>query len=70
MKDNLHTHYGYLFEEALLQEIQKIGIYKEITEDTMLMDIGQQIKAMPLLLKGAVKVLREDDNGDELILYS
>jgi CRP/FNR family transcriptional regulator, anaerobic regulatory protein len=24
---------------------------------------------MPLLLKGAIKILREDANGDELVLY-
>ena len=33
------------------------------------MDIGEPITAMPLLIKGAIKILREDDDGDELILY-
>ena len=33
------------------------------------MAIGQYIKTMPLLLEGVIKVLREDDDGDELLLY-
>ncbi|WP_299885982.1 Crp/Fnr family transcriptional regulator [uncultured Lacinutrix sp.] len=69
MEKDLQEHYGYLFEKELLQEILNVGSYIEILEDVMLMDIGQQIKAMPLLLNGAIKVLREDKNGDELILY-
>lgn len=69
MLENLKAQYGYLFEEELLQEIEKIGNYKEVPEDFMLIDIGQEIKAMPLLLSGAIKILREDEQGDELILY-
>ena len=35
----------------------------------MLIDIGEQIQLMPLLLQGAIKVMREDKEGDELLLY-
>ena len=69
MKDNLQKYYGYLFEDELINEISSLGIFKKVPEGYMLMDIGQQIKSMPLLLSGAIKVLREDENGDELILY-
>jgi CRP/FNR family transcriptional regulator len=69
MLENLREQYGYLFEDELLQEIEKVGSYKEVPEDFMLIDIGQKIKAMPLLLSGAIKILREDEKGDELILY-
>ena len=69
MKDKLETHYGYIFEDSLLEEIASIGIQKNIRQGTMIMDIGEPISSMPLLLKGAIKVLREDDQGDELLLY-
>jgi CRP/FNR family transcriptional regulator len=69
MKNTLEDNYGYLFEEELLQEINKVGIFKEISEGTKLIEIGDYIKSMPLLVSGAVKILREDENGDELILY-
>ena len=35
----------------------------------MLIEIGDYIKFMPLLISGAIKILREDDKGDELALY-
>lgn len=69
MIQELKEHYGYLFEDELLHEISQVGTYKEIPEGTTLMNIGQYIKAMPLLVSGAVKILREDDDGDELLLY-
>ena len=33
------------------------------------MEIGQYMTAMPLLISGAIKILREDSDGDELLLY-
>jgi len=69
MKEILEQAYGYIFEEALLQEIEKVAIYKEFKADDNLIEIGDYIKSMPLLLHGAIKILREDENGDELLLY-
>lgn len=69
MIDKLQQHYGYLFEDELLQEINNVGTYKDIPEGFKLIDIGDYIKSMPLLISGAIKILREDENGDELILY-
>ena len=34
-----------------------------------MMDIGSYVKGMPLLVSGAIKVLREDKDGNELLLY-
>lgn len=69
MLDELQQHYGYLFEDALLQEINSVGTYKDIPEDYKLIEIGDYIKSMPLLISGAIKILREDKDGDELLLY-
>lgn len=69
MIKELKENYEHIFEEALLDEINQVGTYKEIPEGFKLMDIGNYIKSMPLLISGVVKVLREDDNGDELLLY-
>lgn len=65
----LELHYGYLFEKELLQEIESVAVVKEVLAGNTIMNIGQYIKSMPLLLSGAIKVLREDDDGDELLLY-
>lgn len=69
MIQELKASYGHIFEEALLNEIIQVGTYKEIPEGYKLMDIGEYIKGMPLLISGAIKVLREDNDGDELLLY-
>ena len=69
MKDILTQSYGYIFEEALINEIAKVASFKEFKADDYLIEIGDYIKSMPLLLHGAIKILREDENGDELLLY-
>lgn len=69
MLEELKQQYGYLFEEDLLQEINNVGTYKDIPEGFKLIEIGDYIKSMPLLVSGAIKILREDEEGDELILY-
>jgi len=69
MHEKLKESYGYLFEDALIEEIIQIGTFKEVKEGVQIMNIGQNIRSMPLLINGAIKILREDSNGDELLLY-
>ena len=69
MRELLERHYGYLFEKELLDEIEASGTCKKVKQGKLLMDIGQSITAMPLLFSGAIKIMREDERGDELILY-
>ncbi len=69
MIEELKESYGTIFEEALVNEIVQVGTLKEIPEGFKLMDIGEHIRRMPLLISGAIKVLREDNDGDELLLY-
>jgi len=65
----LKNSYGRLFEDKLINEILQVGTYKEVSAGAKLMEIGSYVKGMPLLVSGAIKVLREDKNGDELLLY-
>lgn len=69
MIEELKFNYGYLFEDELLDEINTVGVYREVPEGSKLIEIGDYIKSMPLLISGAIKIMREDDKGDELILY-
>ncbi|MDB4270845.1 Crp/Fnr family transcriptional regulator [bacterium] len=69
MRVLLERHYGYLFEPELLDEIEANGKCKLIKQGERLLDIGQDITVMPLIFSGAIKILREDDHGDELLLY-
>jgi CRP/FNR family transcriptional regulator len=67
--EELKLNYGDLFEEALLQEINYVGVYKEVSQGSTLIQVGQYINLMPLLISGAIKIFREDKEGDELLLY-
>jgi CRP/FNR family transcriptional regulator len=69
MINELKLNYGYLFEDELLKEIEAIGVTKELKANATLIEIGNYIKSIPLLIDGAIKILREDDDGDELVLY-
>ncbi len=69
MIQELKSSYGRQFEEALINEIAQVGTFKEVQAGQKLMDIGEYIKGMPLLISGVIKVMREDPDGDELLLY-
>lgn len=69
MIEELKNSYGTLFEDQLLQEILEVATYKEVPEGFKLIEIGDYVKSMPLLVSGAIKILREDTEGDELLLY-
>ena len=71
MTDNelLNETYGYLFSPELLNEILKCGTIRSVKTGDVLIEIGNNIEFMPLLIDGAIKVLREDENGDDLLLY-
>ncbi|MBU2527110.1 MAG: Crp/Fnr family transcriptional regulator [Bacteroidetes bacterium] len=62
-------HFTSLFEPELLEEIQQSGQLLTFKENDIVIDIGQKITHIPMLISGALKVLREDENGDELLLY-
>lgn len=69
LEQDLKDGFGFLFSDELLKEIRQHGHIISIEEGEMIMDLGDTIQHMPLLIEGAVKVLREDDEGDELLLY-
>jgi len=69
MKEDLLEIFSSHFEQSLIDEILQEGRLMEVPAGETIMDIGQYIRSIPLLLSGAIKVLREDEEGDELLLY-
>lgn len=53
----------------LLMEIAGKGQYLEIPAGTQIIGMGNVIKVVPLVLKGSIKVIREDEEGNEIFLY-
>ena len=69
MLHELEEAYGFLFEKELLEEIAEVGTFKNCNAGDRIMEIGNYVNSMPLLLQGAIKILREDSEGNELLLY-
>ncbi|MFY8180798.1 MAG: Crp/Fnr family transcriptional regulator [Flavobacterium sp.] len=69
MLDIVKENYSAIFEEKLLEEIAQVARIYDFKEGDVLIDFGDYIKNMPLLLKGAIKILREDFDEGELLLY-
>lgn len=65
----LTTNYGYLFSEELIQEIISVAQERKVKQGDVLMNYGQVISHMPLLLEGAIKISRLDEEKEELLLY-
>lgn len=69
MREKLNNYYSVVFEPELLEEIIQVGTFKKLKENELLIDLGGKMNAIPLLLNGAIKIVREDKNGDEILLY-
>ena len=58
-----------LFEDGLVDEIEKTGEYRTFQANEVLMRKGQFIRSTMLVLNGLIKVYREDDEGNEFLMY-
>lgn len=67
--EEIKTHFPTMNHPDLIQAIEENATVMEVAAGTTIMDIGGYFKVMPLVTKGAIKVLREDDEGGELFLY-
>lgn len=69
MKAELEQKLNGIFEPALIAEILEKGKFEVIPAGTTIMEYGQIMRQMPVILSGIVKVSRKDDEGRELFLY-
>ncbi|MVZ64786.1 helix-turn-helix domain-containing protein [Sphingobacterium sp. DK4209] len=61
--------YQNVLEPALIEEIEAVAIMKTFQAGETIIDIGQYVRAMPLLIEGAIKIVREDLKEGEILLY-
>lgn len=65
----IETAYTGILEPALIEEIEAVATIKTFEVGDIIVDIGQYIRSMPLLLTGAIKIVREDEDRGEVLLY-
>ena len=69
LRSKLEDYYAEIFEKELIDEIVELGIYRVLGSGETLIDIGDNMTHVPLILRGAVKIIREDKNGEDIALY-
>ncbi|QEM11010.1 Crp/Fnr family transcriptional regulator [Mucilaginibacter rubeus] len=57
------------FEPALLTELEASSMLMNVKGGDTMLNPGQTIRAVPLLLSGTFKVSRVNDEGQEILLY-
>lgn len=58
-----------IFESGLISELESKGKYTSVKSGDTIMEIGQIVRFMPIILSGTVKIVRLDEEGRELLLY-
>lgn len=69
IQDTLSKYFPTLLDTELVAGIIRHGSLIEMDEGDILMDIGGVIKSVPMIFSGTIKVMREDETGNELLLY-
>lgn len=69
LKEKLSDYYSNIFEEELIDEIVKVGHFDNIKSGELLIDIGDDMTHIPLILSGIIKIIRQEKEGEELVLY-
>lgn len=59
----------HFFEKDLQNEILEKGIHKIFQPNETLVREGQFISSFPLVLKGIIRITRNNEEGNELLLY-
>jgi CRP/FNR family transcriptional regulator, anaerobic regulatory protein len=67
--NHLYERFQNIFNEELINEICYTGHLKAFHTDEMIINIGDKIEYFPLVVSGSIKILTEDAEGKELLLY-
>jgi CRP/FNR family transcriptional regulator len=65
----IYEQFKHIFESDLLKELAAKAKLISAKEDDIILDIGQTVRVIPLVLSGILKISRIDENGHELLLY-
>lgn len=68
-KELILEKFNHVLDDNLLKEILETGTYRQFYKDDIIIDIDQPLRYIPLLLSGHIKILREDSEGNELLIY-
>ena len=65
----IHQHFAQISEKELQEAIASVSKLYHFEAGTLIQSYGDYIRMIPLVVTGSIKVLREDEKGNELFLY-
>jgi len=66
LKKNFNTISSSLI---LLKDIEKVALIQKFEKETVILKEDSYIQFIPLVISGLVKVYKEEENGNEVLLY-
>lgn len=69
IKKLIHQYFPGFDQSELIDRLVGDSQYVELPVGTEILNTGSYIKVVPLVLKGSIKVFREDNTGREVFLY-
>ncbi len=67
--EELRSEFGDIFEDRLVDEICQFGKFYSFSAEDIIMERGDRITHMPLVLEGSLKVMAVDAQEENLLLY-
>lgn len=69
MHELIHQNFPFFKEPELVDAIANVAKEVHVKEGDSIIKIGEFIKSTPLITKGLLKIIRQDENGHEILLY-
>lgn len=69
LREKLSEHFTSVFEKDLIDEIVEIGYCDKLKSGELLIDVDDEMTHIPLIISGAVKIIRQENQEEELVLY-
>jgi CRP/FNR family transcriptional regulator, anaerobic regulatory protein len=63
------ANFENIFEKDLIDELEKKAKKISVKPGETILDIGETVRVMPVIVSGTVKISRVDENGKEILLY-
>ncbi len=69
MQDLIRQNFPFFTEPELVDAIADVAKEVNVKEGDYIIKIGEFIKSTPLIVKGLIKIVRQDNEGHEILLY-
>jgi len=58
-----------IFHSLLNEEVRRSGQIKSFPAESVIVNMHAYIKSIPIVLSGSIRVMKTDDDGQEMLLY-